>query len=279
LSASGAGAQPIGGAGTGTTAVDAIQRSAGATYVPRAAPPGYLTAADMVPSPAPQSAPVSGIPAPAHSAAPAYPMVPGASFSSYGPGQDLQSAQILPGFNADRFKMAQDQVQRWFDQNDPLYKDSIRQATQAATGAGRLGSGMLRTDYGNLADRFLQGLNTTKSAALDKALGDTVNDYSNYRDEARTERGYQTGQSQSAIDRMIQQLQLEEQLTNGQFGREQSRLGLIGNIGFVNPNTSPFMQGAQQSQDQASDLFGGVGDLLQQYALRQMLAGVRPTGG
>jgi hypothetical protein len=153
------------------------------------------------------------------------------SITQFGPGNDLRDNQIAPNQDVDRLKIAGDYFSQFAESTDPAYQKSIRDATKAAAANGRLGSGMLTTDYGDLAGDRSRELDLQRRGFLTQALEGTIDDARSNRDELRGERDYQTGSAQQATENAIRQRLLEEALLNGQFGRDQRITDTLGQFG------------------------------------------------
>ena len=90
------------------------------------------------------------------------------------------------------------------------------------------------------------------------------------RNEARTERDYQVGQDQRAIDNAVRQRQLEDQYFNSDTRYADT---LFGNGYSQNPY-SAFANSGNQAAGQASDAWGAAGDLFSNWAKSRA---TRPT--
>ena len=90
------------------------------------------------------------------------------------------------------------------------------------------------------------------------------------RNEARTERDYQVGQDQRAIDNAVRQRQLEDQYFNSDTRYADT---LFGNGYSQNPY-SAFANAGNQAAGQASDAWGAAGDLFSNWAKSRA---TRPT--
>lgn len=113
--------------------------------------------------------------------------------------------------NVDRFKLAQERFNQSAADSAPAYDFANRVATQRNAAGGRLKSGMLRTDYGNLDLARARDLDSAKTRFLQDALEGTIADQFNktnalsglegqafgqdasLRGEQRTERDASTG--------------------------------------------------------------------------------------
>lgn len=307
-------APKIGDAVRPPTSVADMGTAGGGLGTPVAPPSvaGHQTTLALPPSQAitPTGPPPAAIQPPAPQAMPTTPT------SGYGPGNDLRATQINPvadprlaqtqglvnqaaqaiGHGPDRFQLAQDQWNQFVNQTDPQYQAAIRAATQNAAAHGRMQSGMLTTDYGNLANQRALALDTQRNQFLDSALSGTIQDRLNNasalsglegqqygqgynsRQELRGERGYQTDMQNQATDRAIQQKMLEDQLLNSSFNRQMQVAGLGSQVGFGNNPANTYLLGANQSYNQAGQSGAGLADLLGQYAYGQQTRGPLPTG-
>lgn len=90
------------------------------------------------------------------------------------------------------------------------------------------------------------------------------------RNEARTERDYQVGQDQRAIDNAVRQRQLEDQYFNSDTRYADT---LFGNGYSQNPY-SAFANAGNQAAGQSSDAWGATGDLFSNWAKSRA---TRPT--
>lgn len=184
--------------------------------------------------------------------------VPGASVNQIDPSNDLRSKSVTPDAGVDRFKLVSDQLNNYKDQMLPQLRAETRAATQSAAAGGRTGSGMFRTDLGNLDLAAERDLNSKFSDLLSHATEGTIGDSRSNRDELRTERGYQTGQEQNAFDRSRQGVFDEDYLKGTDFNRSFQRLA-AGEQG--NPSGTLAQIGGQQAngaQDTISSLMNGV---------------------
>ncbi len=141
--------------------------------------------------------------------------------SSFSPQSNLIGAQIAPG-QTDRMGIARDYFNQFAEATNPAYEHAIRTATQHAAANGRMGSGMLTTDYGNLADNRTRNLDLMQRGLLTDATQASIGDAQNNRHELRTERGYQNDQSQQAIQNAIQQILLQMNIGNAQLNYGES---------------------------------------------------------
>jgi hypothetical protein len=193
--------------------------------------------------------------------------------SQYQQRADQAAGDLANG--PDRFALAQSQWDNFARATAPQYEQSLNRATELAAAQGQTRSGMLRTQYGNIANDRALALDTQRSTLLNSALEGTIGDrqanatlaqgYEQNvtnaeradRGEVRTERDYQTGQAESALDRQIQQYMLAQQAQSQAFGQAatQYQLGTQGNP------ANAYSNAANQYQQQAQGLFAGIGQL------------------
>jgi len=159
----------------------------------------------------------------------------------------------------------------------------IQDIGRSAAKFGRIGSGRVTTDLGNLEDTLrMREENARRGLSADVAQGEAVNRRANLgatsglenqiygqeagsRGEVRGERGYQSDTAQQALENRIRQKALEESLTQGGFNRDlaTSELGLQG--AQIQGNTAAGEQ--QAGGDVLANL--GLQDSLSQYMKAQ----------
>ncbi|HEY0779613.1 MAG TPA: hypothetical protein VGD56_16715 [Gemmatirosa sp.] len=211
--------------------------------------------------------------------APAGTGTPGAALGTYGPGNDLQASTITPT-NSALTNTAQGAVQQSLSSLDALpnrtalaqgnmallqqqigdqQRTGLQQIGQQAAALGRVGSGMTTSAYGDLADRLdVEQQRAASGLALDAASGQAQDAESRLgasesaygqsagldaqnRNELRTERAYQTGQSQTAYNQQLQQVQEGDSLENSALSRalaEFSAGNSSGNLGNTLQNAA-----------------------------------------
>jgi len=130
----------------------------------------------------------------------------------------------------------------------------------AELGLAEAGRGALERERGAEQDYAQQrfGMAGQKMAGLAGLEAQQFGKEAAQRGELRGERGYQSDVAAKALEDSIRQRQLEEDLTQGAFGRSMGRaqLGLAG---------------AGLAQGQANESQGGTQDFLQQLALENAL--------
>jgi hypothetical protein len=139
--------------------------------------------------------------------------------------------------NVDRTKLAQSMFDTFAQSSNPAYEASLRDATRSAAGAGRIGSGQLRTSYGNLANQRNLQLDTAKQQFMQDALEGSIGDQFNKvnalsglegqqygegadtNNQLRTERGYQTDLGQQAFNDALTQYRQSQADQAQKFGQ------------------------------------------------------------
>ncbi len=151
----------------------------------------------------------------------------------------------------DRYGLATRMLGDFAKSSDPYYQKSLRDATSQAAGAGRLGSGQLRTSLGDLAyNRDLQ-LNSAGNSFLTNALGGSIDDaYKNY--------GLAQEDQRTAFGQGATQIQLEEALRQGDFSRYLALL----NAGEANNPTNTALTLSGQYNNQAGQAAQGAAGLV-----------------
>lgn len=187
--------------------------------------------------------------------------VAGPSSSSSGPGslsltdQDLTGSTLGVGPTADRMKIIQDQLKNFDAEQDPVRAAQQRQLTQQAAGLGRVGSGALRTDIGNLDLAGENSRNQKISDLISGATDATIND--RYRDVgiAQQQQGRQDSQQGVAFNQAAQQAALQEALTSGDFNRYMQLLQ-AGNQGNPSDTALSLANSYNQEAGQAGNAAG-----------------------
>lgn len=141
--------------------------------------------------------------------------IPGVSLTATNPANDLRGQTIAPGATADRFGIANQQLQNWNATTAPQFQSDLRGATSNAAATGRLGSGGLRTSLGDLTynrDVQRQG---QQNNFLTNALTGSIDDAYKNVGIAQQQQGYQTGlQNQTFQQGLAAQNQADSQYNN-----------------------------------------------------------------
>lgn len=183
------------------------------------------------------------------------------SVGQFSPTSNLIGAQITPGAT-DRMALAKDYFNQFQEATNPAYEQGLRVATQHAAANGRLHSGMLTTDYGNLAESRARDLDLLQRGLLTDATQGSIQDAANARGELRTERGYQNDQSQQAINNAIQQYILQMQI-----GNAQSAAGQAGNP------AGAILGASGNAQAGADQTYAAIAQYLSQLAQQRAAGG------
>lgn len=120
--------------------------------------------------------------------------------SNVGPGSTANylGTTIQPGPATDRLALAKSNFETYSKATDPAYQKSLRDATAKAAGVGQLGSGQLRTSYGDLAANRALQLDTQKQNFLDEATKGAIEDAYKNVGIAQQQQGFQAQQQAAA---------------------------------------------------------------------------------
>lgn len=119
------------------------------------------------------------------------------------PKNPLTGQTITPGETADRFALAQQKFDQFTATTDPAYQAALRQANRLGAAQGRLFSGSLRTDFGNLADQRNQQMDLARQGFLTDALEGTIGDAWKAIGLAERQQGFQNEQQEQAWRRAL----------------------------------------------------------------------------
>lgn len=276
------------------------------SYAPVPAAGGATTGQGMIPVPGGVQ-PITAANVPSYAPGPA-PSVPNttAPVTPYGPGHDLIGSQINPTVDPrlagtqgavdaarlgltggpDRTQLAQNAFNDFLTNSQSAFDRNARQITQRAAAGGRTGSGMYGSDLvdlGTAANRDrLQEANRLASGLADSTRNDQFNTLSalsglegqqygqglGSRNELRGERGFQVGQRDQATQDAVNQRLLEEQLLNGQFGRDQQITNDLINVGYGGNPAGTILSASGDAQAGANGSNQALNDLLMQYFQR-----------
>lgn len=100
------------------------------------------------------------------------------------PPADPKAPELDPTFNApsttgkpvNRLELAKNAFNTFATSTAPQYQADLRLATQAAAGKGQIGSGGLRTNYGNLANTRALALDTKRDTLINDAITGSIED-------------------------------------------------------------------------------------------------------
>lgn len=152
-----------------------------------------------------------------------------------------------------RIDLANQAVETSAKATDPYYQKSLRDAVSTAAGAGRLGSGMLRTSLGDLARNRALELDTLRSNAINTATNSAIDDAFRERDQGLA----------------AEQLQLSGELGRGNLGIAQQQANTSQTSALGNLELAKSAQANQASQfGQTLDLqkAGQAADIATQQA-------------
>lgn len=188
---------------------------------------------------------------------------------NFGPGHDLQSSVIAPPTGApDRTAMAKSLLANFDASTADQQRQDYRDVGSYASSLGRLGMGQTAQDVQEVGRKHLTDRATLESKLAYDTSDQAIQDAINSRNELRGERGYQTGQAQTAIDRNVQQAQLEEAIRNGTFNRGLS----LANAGAAGNPAYAQLTAAENGDTSGADLTG-IMELLKRYGYTSATAG------
>lgn len=205
--------------------------------------------------------------------------------------QGLESLFSTP----DRAALASQQFQNLLEQAAEARQTGVRDIGRAAAALGRIGAGITTSQLGDLEERIQTQIAREASRLAAETAGQELADRlarfqaalgaggqlrgedlaearfgQSLRDELRGERAYQYGLSRDAIADRIRQIQLEEQLLQGEHAREMDRLGPLLQIAFGGPDpTYALERAAAGAQGQAGQFWDLVGEILRLYGQRR----------
>jgi hypothetical protein len=166
--------------------------------------------APLSPAPAaefsPRNAPMTSTSVPTPSPTAPTPAAPGGgpTLTPTDPNNPLTAQTITPGSLADRFKLAQDRFATFASGTEPAYQSALRDANRMGAAQGRLGSGDLRTSFGDLALNRSRDLTNSRDNLFQNALEGTIGDAWNGIGLAERQQGFQNQQQQQAFEQALQ---------------------------------------------------------------------------
>ena len=220
------------------------------TNVPPAVPAGTATLQ-------PRGGPETFAPQPSLPAVPARPATPsgntpGSPFtlSPTDPNNALTAQTIGAGPGLDRFQIAQQQYDNFVSGTDPAYQAALRDASRQGAAMGGIGSGMLRSRFGDLATDRTNALGTERRGLFTDALLGSVDDARFATGLAERQQGFQSGQQRDAFANELARMGIGDQLTNSDFNRAL-QTWLAGNTGGTGSGT--MLTGANTAGNNAAD--------------------------
>lgn len=173
----------------------------------------------------------------------------------------------------------------WVNENNPVYQQALRSASDQAAATGSLGSGQLETGIGSLADTFAQ---QAMAAQTSGALSAAQQDFTNTNTAAGTlgnlqntsfgqgvsntnqldqQQQNQEGLQQQAVTNNANQLAEQQSIDNSQVGNAATEA----DIGYAQ-NPASFEAGLGNTYGtEAGNTAAGAGNLLGNYAYQQAL--------
>ncbi len=141
---------------------------------------------------------------------------------------EYPSAPSTTGAPQNRLQLATTAADTFAKSTAPQYAADLRLATQKAAGAGNLGSGELRTTYGNLANQRALALDTEKSNLINAATTGTIADQQAAEAQRTAQYGAETGRigTTGSLDVQKGGLQLEKEKAATAAGQGQQALDL-----------------------------------------------------
>ena len=165
---------------------------------------------------------------------------------------------ITPGPAVDRMALAQKAWDTSTAQSAPAYQASLSQAKQQAAGVGQLGSGMLRTQLGNLALVRQRDMDSERQRLMNDAITGSIADQYQNVGIAQQQQQFQAAQQTTDFEQKLaaQQAQLQQQLGMGNLGVSQQQantqqLGTTGNLALGQAQLA--QQGSQFGQSLTLD--------------------------
>ncbi len=139
--------------------------------------------------------------------------------SAVTPENALTNSMLSRAPGADRFKIAQDQYKAAEEASAPQYEADLRQAMRKAAAGGALGSGMLQTSIGDIAQNRDIANRSNRTNLLSEALKGTIGDQFQDVGIAERQQAFQKGQQEQAFGNEVTQASLQEALKSGDFNR------------------------------------------------------------
>lgn len=167
----------------------------------------------------------------------------------------------------DRVALAKQMFDTFQQSTDPAYQLMMRQATQKAAATGGLGSGGLRTDYGNLTNQRAQDLTTKQNQLIQQAISDSVNDALNKQSRLASLESQLSGEEASQRGEQRTDRQYATDVNTGNVNRglaaNESALGLAGS------SADSDMSAMEQALAASRGVTGDLASRQQQYTTNQ----------
>ena len=139
--------------------------------------------------------------------------------SAVTPENALTNSMLARAPGADRFQIAQDQYKAAEEASAPQYEADLRQAMRKAAAGGALGSGMLQTSIGDIAQNRDIANRSNRTNLLSEALKGTIGDQFQDVGIAQQQQGFQKSQQEQAFGNEVTKTSLQEALKSGDFNR------------------------------------------------------------
>lgn len=184
---------------------------------------------------------------------------PSGAFPQTDPNNPLTTQTIQRTPEQDRFAIAQQRFNTFVESTDPQYKAALRDANRYGAATGRLGSGELRTSFGDLAGQRDLQLRTQGNTFLQNALEGTIDDQFRDVGVAQQQQGFQNQQQQQAFENELRRRGFSEDMINSAFGRalQQYNAGALGGTG-----SATGIQVGQNQFNQGSDALNALNALI-----------------
>jgi hypothetical protein len=229
-----------------------------------------------LPAPTAGAVPVGGTTTAVPASGPAAPqgVGNGVGLTPTNPANPLTGQTIAPANTVDRFALAQQRFDTFAKSTDPAYQSALRQANRMGAAGGQLGSGELRTDFGNLANARGLALDTSRDSLFQDALGGTIDDAYRNVGIAQQQQGFQQGQQQQAFENELRRLGFSEDMLNSAFGRslQQWMAGQTGGTG-----SGTVLAGANATGNAGSDALAALEAFARQRAASGAATSTLPT--
>jgi hypothetical protein len=202
--------------------------------------------------------------------------VAGASVNRINPANDMRFTSIAPdGSGPDRTALAQKTFADLMAGHTDDYRLGVEGVGRDAARLGRIGMGGVATSVGNLRDTLERRKFEAGNALASSVAEGDISDRRSNRNELRTERDYQYGAGNDAMDREIQRRAFEDALQNSEFNRNVTRtqLGYQGS-----PSQTQIGVGESIGEDAAGSV-EQMQLLLQEMARRRQQGGTAAPGG
>lgn len=185
------------------------------------------------------------------------------SLTPTNPNNPLTGQTIQPGQLADRFALANQKFDQFVQSTDPAYQHALRQANRMGAAGGQLGSGELRTDFGNLGAARANALDVQRQGVFTDALGGSIDDAWKAIGLAERQQGFQNTQQQQAFENELRRLGFDDQMLNSEMGRAL-QLYIAGQTGGTGSGT--MLSGAGSFGAQGQDALEALANLMRNRA-------------